>query len=79
LRVPTRSIRNVSMFSCSSSHCPTAICVSAADSVRKFVDIFSNSYLSLKCLVWSLFLLPCPLYVCFVLLLVSLFVFYIPC
>jgi hypothetical protein len=51
LCVPTQNIRNFSMFSCSYSHCPTARCVSAANSVRKFVDIFSNSYLSLKSLV----------------------------
>jgi hypothetical protein len=82
LRVPTRNIRSFSMFSCSSSHCPTARCVSAANSVCNFVDIFTNSYLSLESLVWSFFLfflLSCPLCVCFVLFAVLLFVFYIPC
>jgi hypothetical protein len=51
LRAPTRMIRNVSTFSCSSSHCPTARCVLAANSVCKFVDIFSKLYLSLRNLV----------------------------
>jgi hypothetical protein len=60
---------NFSMFSCSSSHSPTARCVSDANSVRKFVDIFSNPYLSLKGLLWPFFLffLSCLHYVfCFV-------------
>jgi hypothetical protein len=51
LLVPTRNIRNFSTFSCSSSHCPTARCVLAANSVCKFVDIFSNLHLSLINLV----------------------------
>jgi hypothetical protein len=55
LRVPTRKIGNFSMFSCSSSHCPTARCVSAANSVCKFVDILSDSHLSLKNLICSFF------------------------
>jgi hypothetical protein len=51
LRVPTRNIRNFSTFSCSSSNCPTARCVLADNTVCKFVDIFSNLYLSLRTLV----------------------------
>jgi hypothetical protein len=49
LRVPSRNIRKFSTFSCSSTHCPTARCVVAANSVYEFVDILSKSYLSLKC------------------------------
>jgi hypothetical protein len=41
-RVLSRNIRNFSMFSCSSAHCPTARCVVAANSVCEFVDIFSK-------------------------------------
>jgi hypothetical protein len=50
LRVPSRNIRNLSTFSCSSAHCPTARCVVAANSVCEFIDIFSKLYLSLKSL-----------------------------
>jgi hypothetical protein len=48
IRVPSRNIRNFSMFCCSSSHCPSARCVSAANLVCNSVDIFINSrvYLS---------------------------------
>jgi hypothetical protein len=46
LRVPTRNIRNFSTLSCSSSYCPTAKCVPAANSVGRFVHIFNNLYLS---------------------------------
>jgi hypothetical protein len=31
LRVPTRNNRNFTMFTCSSSHCPSARCVSTAN------------------------------------------------
>jgi hypothetical protein len=51
LLVPTQNIRNFSIFSCFSSHCHTVRCVSAANSVCRFVDIFSNWYLSLNNLV----------------------------
>jgi hypothetical protein len=44
LRIPTRNIRKFSTFSCSSSNCPTARCVLAANSVCKFVDIFLVTY-----------------------------------
>jgi hypothetical protein len=50
IRVPTRYIRNFTMFSFSSSRCPSARCVSAANSVCKRTDIFSNLYLSVKTL-----------------------------
>jgi hypothetical protein len=63
LHVPTQNIQNFSVFSCSSSHCPTARCVCAADSVCTFVDIFSNLYLSLRNLVSSF--LFCLLYCLF--------------
>jgi hypothetical protein len=39
---------NFSMFSCSSSHCPSAICASAANAVFKFADFFGNSQLNLN-------------------------------
>jgi hypothetical protein len=48
IRVPTRTIRNFNMFSCFSSHCLLARCVSAANSVCKRRDIFCNSCLSVK-------------------------------
>jgi hypothetical protein len=69
LRVPSRNIRNFSTFSCSSTHCPTARCVVAANSVCEFVDIFSKLYLSLKCLAWQF---------CASSFVVMLVVFYIP-
>jgi hypothetical protein len=50
IRVPTRNIRNFTMFSCSFSHYPSARCVSAANSVCKSTDIFCKSSLSLKSL-----------------------------
>jgi hypothetical protein len=50
LRVPTRNIRNFTTFSCSFSHCPSARCVSAANAVYKFMDIFNKSPLSLNSL-----------------------------
>jgi hypothetical protein len=50
IRVPTRNIRNFNTFSCSLSHCPSARCVSAANAVCKYTDIFSKSYLSVKSL-----------------------------
>jgi hypothetical protein len=48
IRVPTRYIRNFTMFSFSSSHCPSARCVSAANAVCKATDIFRNSGLNIK-------------------------------
>jgi hypothetical protein len=50
IRVPSRNIRNFTMFSCSFSQCPSARSVSAANAVCKSTDIFSKSYLSLKSL-----------------------------
>jgi hypothetical protein len=39
LRVPSRNIRKFFTYSCcSSTHCPTARCVAAANSVCEFVD-----------------------------------------
>jgi hypothetical protein len=73
LRVPTRNIRNFPTFSCSSSHCRAATCVLTANSVCKFVDIFSNLYVSLRNVVQSfyfcLFMFFCFIYciVCFIL------------
>jgi hypothetical protein len=46
LRVPNRNICN-NMFTCSSSHCPSARCVSTANTVSKFTDNLAN-------LVWVL-------------------------
>jgi hypothetical protein len=43
LWVPTWNIRNVNMLTCSSSHCPSARCVSTTNTVCKPTDIFSNS------------------------------------
>ncbi|PNF24361.1 hypothetical protein B7P43_G11030 [Cryptotermes secundus] len=48
IRAPSRNIRNFSLFCCSSSHCPSARCVSAANLVCNSLDIFSNSKISLK-------------------------------
>jgi hypothetical protein len=42
IRVPTRNIRNFTMFNCSSNHCPSARRVSAANAVCKFTDNFNN-------------------------------------
>jgi hypothetical protein len=50
IRVPTRSIRNFTAFSCSFSHCPSAKCVSAHNAVCKSIDIFSNYCLNVKSL-----------------------------
>ena len=48
IRVPSRNIRNYSMFCCSLSHCPTARCVSAANLVCNSFDIFVSSHFNLK-------------------------------
>jgi hypothetical protein len=50
LLAPIRNIRNFNMFTCSSSHCPSARCVSTANAVCKSADIFSTSCLSVKSL-----------------------------
>jgi hypothetical protein len=63
LHISTQNIRKFSMFSCSSSHCPTARCVSATNSVCKFVDIFSNSDFSCKSLVLSFSLFYCLVFI----------------
>jgi hypothetical protein len=39
LRVPTRNVRNFTTFICSSSHCPSAKCVSAENAVCKSTNI----------------------------------------
>jgi hypothetical protein len=48
IRVPSRIIRNFSLFCCSSSHCPSARCVLAANTACNSLDIFRNSRISLK-------------------------------
>jgi hypothetical protein len=37
-------MRNFSVFCCSSSHCPSALCVSAANAVCKRTYIFRNQF-----------------------------------
>jgi hypothetical protein len=56
LRVLTRNISNIPMFTCSSSHCPSARCVSTANTVCKSTDIFKNSCLSIRSLNWFIYL-----------------------
>jgi hypothetical protein len=51
IRGHTRKIRNFIIFSCSSSHSPSARCVSAANTICKYIDIFNNSSLSVKGLI----------------------------
>jgi hypothetical protein len=46
IRVPVRNIRNFAMFTCSSSRCPSARCVSEANAVCEHKDIFSDSCLN---------------------------------
>lgn len=48
IRVPSRNIRNFSMFCSASSHCPSARCVHAANIVGNSIDIFGNSNICLK-------------------------------
>jgi hypothetical protein len=48
IRVPSRNIHNFSLFCCSSSHCPSARCVLAANIVCNSLDIFRNSKIRLK-------------------------------
>jgi hypothetical protein len=43
IRVPARNTPNSTIYSCSSSHYPSARCVSAANVVCKFACIFINS------------------------------------
>jgi hypothetical protein len=38
IRVPTQKMHNFTMFSCSSSHCPSARCVSVANAVCKSAE-----------------------------------------
>jgi hypothetical protein len=38
LRVPARNMGNFTVFSCSSSHCPSARCVSASNAVCKLIN-----------------------------------------
>jgi hypothetical protein len=67
-------LHNFTMFSCSSSHCPSARCVSAEHAIFKSTDIFRNSDLNINNLNRSLFLcfcLFCPVFV----LLLRLFIF----
>jgi hypothetical protein len=40
---PSRNIRNIFLFCCSSSHCPSARCGAAANIVCNSLDIFRNS------------------------------------
>jgi hypothetical protein len=40
LRIPSRNIRDFNMFTCSSSHCASA--VSVANAVRKLTDILGT-------------------------------------
>jgi hypothetical protein len=63
IRVPTRNIRNFNTLSCSLSHCPSARCVSAANAVCKYTDIFRKSHLSVKSLRLMYIVI---FYVCFV-------------
>jgi hypothetical protein len=42
IRVPIRNFRNVTMFTCASSHCPTARRVSAENAVCRRTDILRN-------------------------------------
>jgi hypothetical protein len=51
IRVPTRGVRNFTMFSCSFGHCPKARCVSVANAVCKCANTINNSYLSVRTLV----------------------------
>jgi hypothetical protein len=46
--LPAWNIHNFTMFACSSTHCPSARCVSAANAVCKHADIFSNLCLNVK-------------------------------
>jgi hypothetical protein len=59
LRVPTRNIRNFTIFTSSSSHWPLVRYISTANAVRKVTDIFGNSCLSVKSLNWLIFLCSC--------------------
>jgi hypothetical protein len=52
IRVPARNIRNFTMFSCFSSHCPSARCASAANAVRKSTDISRKLRLNVNNLHW---------------------------
>jgi hypothetical protein len=58
IRVPARNIRNFTTFSCSSSHYPSARCVSVTKAVCKSTDTFRNLSLNvnnLKVFNFSLF------------------------
>jgi hypothetical protein len=48
--VPTKNIRNCNMLTCSSSHCPSARCVSTENSVYELRDVCGNSCMSVKSL-----------------------------
>jgi hypothetical protein len=55
IRDPTRNIRNFTMFSRSSSHCPSSRCVPAGNAVCKSTDIYRNSGLNINNPNYSLF------------------------
>jgi hypothetical protein len=75
LPVPTRNIRNFTMFTCSSSHFPSSRCVSAANVVCKHRDNFDTSCFIVKSLNWSIFSIFCFFFLSrVVLLLLFLFV-----
>jgi hypothetical protein len=48
IRVPTANIRNFTMFTCSSSHCPSSRYVSVANAICELTDIFSYSCLNVN-------------------------------
>jgi hypothetical protein len=51
LRVPTRNTPNFNMFTCFSSHCPSARWVSTANAVCILRDVFKNTCLSVN--IWT--------------------------
>jgi hypothetical protein len=61
-------IRNFSVCSYSSSHCSSARCLSAANAVHKFTNIFRNLSLNLSNFNWSVVLFLFVFFVMFVLL-----------
>jgi hypothetical protein len=69
LRVPTRNMHNFNMFTCPSSHCPSARCVSTANAVGTFTDVFRNSCSRVKSLTGPFFFVFVTSFVifCFVL------------
>jgi hypothetical protein len=48
LRVPNRNVHNFNMFTCSSTHCPLAWCVSATNAICKLIDILGTPVWVLK-------------------------------